>query len=63
MEKFSLTVKEAAAYIGIGYTKMYELVRENKVPNIKFGKRFVIPRVRFEQWADDVTVGGDINAR
>jgi excisionase family DNA binding protein len=63
MEKVTYSVKEAAAVLGISPTKMYELVRSDSVPNIKFGKRFVIPKARFHDWVNDVVQGGEKHAR
>lgn len=63
IEKVTYSVKEAAAVLGISPTKMYELVRLDAVPNIKFGKRFVIPKARFHAWVNDVVRGGVIHAR
>lgn len=62
MEKVTYSVKEAAAVIGISSGKMYELVRSDAVPNIKFGKRFVIPKARFHEWVETVVQGGKQHA-
>lgn len=58
MEKVTFSVKEAAQVLGIGTSKMYELVRNNSVPNIKLGKRFVVPCARFLEWVNKSVVGG-----
>ena len=58
MEKMTLSVKEAAKVIGISDTKMYELVHANIVPNIKLGKRFVIPKAKFAEWVNSAAVRG-----
>ena len=44
MERLTFSVQEAAKIIGVSDTKMYSLVRANLVPNIKLGKRYVIPK-------------------
>lgn len=59
LEKVTFSVKEAATILGIGTSKMYELVRTDKVPNIKLGKRFVVPRVKFIEWVNKSVVGGE----
>lgn len=59
-EKLTFTVHEAADIIGVSSTKLYQLVRANKVPNIKLGKRYVIPKEKFIHWLDSVSVGGDL---
>lgn len=58
MEKLTFSVQEAAEIIGVGYTKMYQLVRSDSVPNIKLGKRYIIPKDKFIAWVNKVAVGG-----
>ena|SRR5271165_2917018 len=41
--KPTLTVNEAAAYLGVGRSKFYELVRTKQVPSIRIGRRILIP--------------------
>ena len=50
MEKATLTVVEAAKYIGLGKTKVYELVKERVVPSIRIGRKILIPKVALDQW-------------
>jgi len=58
MDKITLSVQEAAKIIGIGTSKMYQMVKSNQVPNIKLGGRFVIPKEKFISWVNSVSVGG-----
>lgn len=58
MDRITFTVKEAAAIIGISPSKMYQLVRENRVPHISLGKRTVIPKQPFFTWVSNVATGG-----
>ena len=50
VEKATLTVVEAAKYIGLGKTKVYELVKERVVPSIRIGRKILIPKVALDQW-------------
>ena len=59
MEHAVLTVKEAAAIMRISPSAMYQLVRENKAPHIRIGKRKVIPAARFYEWLDTCVRGGE----
>lgn len=43
-QKLSYTVDEAAAAIGIGRTKLYELIGEHALPTFKIGARTLIRR-------------------
>ncbi|ROR28518.1 excisionase family DNA binding protein [Mobilisporobacter senegalensis] len=53
MEKLTYSVTEAAELIGIGKSLMYELVRENKIPVVRMGKRILIPKIRFENFINE----------
>ena len=46
----TITVAEAARYLGIGRNSAYEAVRRNEIPSIRIGRRIVIPRHRFLEW-------------
>jgi len=43
-ERLALRVTEAAHLLGISRNTVYELVRQGKLPSIKFGHRILIPR-------------------
>ena len=42
-EKLAISCPEAARLLGLSRNIIYELVRENKIPFIKYGKRILIP--------------------
>lgn len=50
MEKLTFTIREAAEVLNIGISKTYELVRQNILPNIKVGKRIIIPKTALDHW-------------
>ncbi len=52
VERLCLTVPEAAAMLGISRNFAYELVKQGKLPAIKFGKRLLIPRAALEKMLD-----------
>ncbi|MEX1207457.1 MAG: helix-turn-helix domain-containing protein [Acidimicrobiia bacterium] len=56
----TMTVGEAARFLGIGRNSAYEAVRRNEIPSIRIGRRIVIPRHRFLEWlgASDTDSGG-----
>lgn len=43
-EKATLTIKEAARYLGIGKNLCYDRVKTGEIPVIKIGKRLLVPR-------------------
>jgi len=48
-EKKTLSVEEAARYLGIGRNTAYECVRKGEIPSIRLGRRILVPRNRLEQ--------------
>ncbi|MBO9100347.1 MULTISPECIES: helix-turn-helix domain-containing protein [unclassified Rhizobium] len=42
MTKLSMTVDEATAYCGIGKTKLYELVKTDKISGRKLGRKTLL---------------------
>ena len=47
--RWCLTVPEAAEMLTISRNYAYQLVKEGKLPSIRFGKRILIPRVALEK--------------
>ena len=43
------TVEELAARLGIGRNQAYEIVQQGKVPALRFGRRWLIPRAQLER--------------
>ncbi|MEN8908278.1 MAG: helix-turn-helix domain-containing protein [Clostridiales bacterium] len=50
MEKLVYNVNDLTKVLDIGLNKAYELVRENKIPNIRVGKKYMIPRKELLKW-------------
>ena len=48
MERFTLTIPEAARRLGIGRNQGYECARRGEIPTIRVGKRIVVPLAAFE---------------
>jgi excisionase family DNA binding protein len=42
MEKLAVSVSDACRLIGIGRTKVYELIKEGRLQTVKLGRRTVI---------------------
>jgi len=43
-ERLTLTVEEASQLLGISRALGYDMARTGRLPALRFGKRFVIPR-------------------
>lgn len=50
MNRQTLTVEEAAGVLGIGRNSAYQAVRQGKLPVIRLGKRYLIPRTALDEW-------------
>jgi len=45
-----LTVSEAARLLGICRNTCYELIRQQRIPHVRLGRRVLVPRFGLEQW-------------
>ncbi|MDP9383345.1 MAG: helix-turn-helix domain-containing protein [Chloroflexota bacterium] len=58
--KALLTVEEAGAYLGIGRTLAWELIRKKQLPCIRLGQRCVrVPRRELDAWIERQVRDGD----
>ncbi|MCE7875360.1 DNA-binding protein [bacterium CPR1] len=44
----TITVDEAAAYLGVSRYSAYQAVREGSIPSIRIGRRILVPVQPFE---------------
>ncbi len=51
------TVPEVAARLGIGRCMAYDLVRQGIIPAKRLGRRWIVPRARFNAWLNDQSQG------
>jgi len=56
-KRLCITVPEAAEMLGISRNFAYELVKQGKLPAIRFGKRLLIPRVALERMLEKGVIG------
>jgi excisionase family DNA binding protein len=47
--RWCVSVPEAAKMLGISRNFAYELIRQGKLPYVKFGKRILIPKTALEK--------------
>lgn len=52
----AMTVKELASFLRVGERTVYEMLLQQKMPHIRIGRQYRIPRAVVEQWM----AGGDI---
>lgn len=51
-QKKTLSVEQMAEELGISRGSAYALVREGKVPVIRVGRRYLVPRQAFERFLE-----------
>ncbi len=50
MEKLVYTVNETAQILNIGMNKAYELIQQKQIPNVRVGRKILIPKQALEKW-------------
>ena len=53
MEKYTMSVDEMAAAVGVSRPKAYELVNSEGFPVIRIGRRIRIPVAGLERWIEE----------
>ena len=56
-KRLCIKVPEAAEMLGISRNFAYQLVREGKLPSIRFGKRILIPRAALDKMMEKCVTG------
>ncbi len=51
VEPLFLTIPQVAAMLGLGRTKVYDLINEEGLPTAKFGTAIRIPVKELREWA------------
>lgn len=51
--KKTMTVKEFADHIGVGYVKAYEITKSKDFPSFKVGKKILVISSKVDEWLDD----------
>ena len=54
-DRLTLSIEEAAALLGISRALAYDLVRRGELPQLRLGRRIVVPRRALENLIDDGT--------
>jgi len=53
MEKLTYNAQEVATVLGVSKSHVYQLLKENRLPVLKLGRRKVVPISALEQWIQD----------
>lgn len=54
MEKLIYTTNEVSELLGIGLSKVYELLSQNVLPHVKVGRKYLIPKRGLEKWLSNI---------
>jgi excisionase family DNA binding protein len=51
--KQTLSVKEAAAYLGVSERHLWAQTKARRIPHVKFGRRVLYPVKELDAWLED----------
>jgi excisionase family DNA binding protein len=51
----TITIPEISERLGICEETVYDMLRDRKIPNIRYGRRFIVSRTAYERW--EATIG------
>ena len=55
----TITIPEISERLGICEETVYDMLRGKTIPNIRYGRRFIISRVAYERW--EATIGETVS--
>lgn len=58
IKRTTLTVMEAATYLGVSPDLIYLLVREGKIIHFRLGRRILFKKEELDKWVQSQMVGG-----
>ena len=50
-----MRVEEVQAFLGVGRSKVYEMIARGELPALRIGRLFRVPRSALEQWVEENT--------
>lgn len=53
LERVTMTAKEAAKYLGLGYSKTLTLTAAGEIPHIRLGKAYYYTKDRLDKWLEE----------
>lgn len=54
METKVYKIEEVAIMMGISKSYVYQMIKENKIPVVRLGRRIIIPKVKFDKWIEQL---------
>jgi excisionase family DNA binding protein len=53
VDKLVYNTTEASKVLCIGRNKIYELINQNKIPNVRVGRKILIPKKELLKWLEN----------
>lgn len=53
------SLKQVSVILGVSYSTVYNLVKNNTIPHIKIGGQYIVPIDVFDLWFKSSINGGD----
>lgn len=63
MEKLLLKPEEVAAAIGVGRSKIYQLLADGSLPSVRVGKALRVPADALKEWVDAMSPQPKVGVR
>lgn len=54
----TLTVSEAATYLGVSNDTIYKLCREQRIVHFRIGSRILFKKGKLDEWVEDLMITG-----
>lgn len=61
MERLLLRPMEAADLIGVSRARVYQLIGDGSIPNIRLGKSLRVPAERLREWVAALADAGEVS--
>jgi excisionase family DNA binding protein len=59
MDKLLVTPSEAAALLGVGRTRIYDLIARRIIPSVRIGRSLRVPADALQKWVAGQIQGAD----
>jgi len=56
----TLTVPEIAERLGVCAPKVYQMLADGMIPNVRHGRKYIVSRAAFERWEQSLGERGTI---
>ncbi|MBO1911893.1 helix-turn-helix domain-containing protein [Sporosarcina sp. 6E9] len=61
IKRSTMTVSEAAEYLGLSNDTIYKLCREEGIAHFRVGTRILFKKEKLDEWVDNIMISGTEN--